>query len=166
MNGEREMRYGGERQGTVDGLFVSRGGVPKLAVPSAYVTANGVEGDRQRDRRFHGGPMRAVCLYSGEVMDALRAEGHPIVPGGAGENVLVRGIPWDEVVPGRRLRIGEAEIEITSYTVPCKNVAPQLADGVFTRISQKLHPGWSRVYARVLRDGLVSPGDPVVLLAE
>lgn len=158
------MSGAGEIRGVVDGLFVSRGGVPKLPVAFARVTADGVEGDRQRNRLFHGGPTRAVCLFAGEVLDALNAEGHPIHPGGAGENVVVRGLPWAEVVPGRRLRLGEAEIEITSYTAPCKNVAPMFADGVFTRISQKVHPGWSRVYARVLRDGLVSPGDPAVLL--
>jgi MOSC domain-containing protein YiiM len=151
-------------RGTVDGLFVSPGGVPKRPVPSAWISAGGVEGDRQRNRRFHGGPMRVVCLYSREVLDALAAEGHPIVPGGAGENVLVRGLPWADVVPGRRLRVGEAEIEVTSFTAPCKHVGPQFADGDFTRISQKLHPGRSRVYARVLRDGLAAPGDPVVLL--
>ena len=33
----------------------------------------------------------------------------------------------------------------------------------FTRISQKRHPGWSRVCARVIEGGVVRMGDPVVL---
>ena len=37
---------------------------------------------------------------------------------------------------------------------------------VISRASpQKTHPGWSRFYARVLREGLVSAGDRVVLTA-
>ena len=33
-----------------------QGGVPKHSVPSAHVTTQGVVGDKQRNRRFHGGP--------------------------------------------------------------------------------------------------------------
>ena len=36
----------------------------------------------------------------------------------------------------------------------------------FSRISQKRHPGWSRVYARVLVEGHLRPGDPVRLVTE
>jgi len=32
------------------------------------------------------------------------------------------------------------------------------------RISQKLHPGESRVYARILREGVIRPGDKARLL--
>ena len=37
-------------------------------------------------------------------------------------------------------------------------------DGEFARVSQKRHPGWSRVYARVLVEGTIRQGDPVRLL--
>ena len=37
-------------------------------------------------------------------------------------------------------------------------------DGEFTRVSQKVHPGWSRYYARVLKEGIVTTGDRVVLV--
>jgi MOSC domain-containing protein YiiM len=33
-------------------------------------------------------------------------------------------------------------------------------------VSQKRHPGWSRVYARVLATGSIRPGDPARLLEE
>ena len=41
-------------------ISVSNGGVPKLAVPKARVTKNGVEGDHHRNTELHGGPDRAV----------------------------------------------------------------------------------------------------------
>lgn len=146
-------------------LSVSGGGVPKLPVPRAEVTANGIVGDRQRNRLFHGGPKRAVCLFALEEIERLRAEGHPVAPGTTGENVTVAGLPWERVHPGARLALGaEVVLEVTSYTAPCKNIGPSFRDGDFTRISQKLHPGESRVYARVLTPGIVRTGDPVVLL--
>ena len=138
-----------------------RGGVPKRSVPSAEVTAAGVVGDKQRDRRFHGGPARAVSLYSSERIAALQAEGHPIAPGSTGENLTIGGLDWGALGVGDRLRVGALLIEITGYAAPCNNIAGSFADGISKRISQKLHPGWSRLYARVLAEATVRAGDPV-----
>lgn len=140
------------------------GGVPKQRVAQATIAREEVVGDKQRNRQVHGGPMRAVCLYSQERIAALQREGHPITPGSAGENLTIGGIEWDALVPGVRLHIGEwVELEITSYTVPCENIAGSFLDEKFIRISQKLHPGWSRLYARVIAEGEVHEGDRVVV---
>ena len=122
----------------------------------------GVRGDKQRDRRFHGGPRRAVSLYSYERIQALQAEGHPIVPGSSGENLTIGGIDWVAIKIGDRLRIGDLVVEITSYAAPCTNISGSFADGLSKRISQKLHPGWSRLYAKVLVAATVHAGDAVV----
>lgn len=151
-------------KGTVAGLHRSRGGVPKLAITEAFVTVAGLDGDWQQDRRYHGGPDRAVCLYSTEIIEALAAEGHAISPGAIGENVTLAAIDWREVTPGVRLRIGSVEVEVVSYAAPCKTIAGAFMSGHFKRASQKLHPGWSRVYARVTREGMVAVGDSVELL--
>lgn len=154
-----------ESVGRITGLQRSNGGVPKLPVESAAVSEGGMEGDRQRNRRFHGGPDRALCLYSQELIDALGAEGHPIVRGAVGENVTIAGLPWDRVRPGARLTLGEVDVEVTSYTAPCENIEGAFLDGRFVRISQRVHPGWSRVYVRVLRGGSLRVGDAVRLEA-
>ena len=149
--------------GRVVSINVSDGGVPKHPVAEARVTTRGVAGDRQRNRLFHGGPDRAVSLYALERIEALQREGHPIVPGSTGENVTVEGIDWARVVPGAQLRLGEVLLEVTGWAHPCKNIRPSFADADSTRVSQKLHPGWSRAYARVLREGSVRVGDAVEL---
>lgn len=147
-------------------ISVSNGGVPKLAVPRARVTREGVEGDRQRNLKVHGGPDRAVCVYSLEVIEALRKEGHPIAPGSAGENFTVAGLEWNHVGPGTKLKVGdEVTLEVLSYTAPCDHNACWFKGGDFSRMSQKKHPGWSRVYARVLSEGVVKQGDPVIIEA-
>ena len=143
-------------------INVSDGGVPKHPVPEPRITVDGVVGDRQRSPKIHGGPDRAVCLFSLEVIEALRAEGHSIAPGSSGENLTLAGLDWVQLKPGNRLGIGETvRLEMASYTAPCQNNAAWFKEGNFTRISQKRHPGWSRLYARVLTEGVVRSGDPV-----
>ncbi|HJU05546.1 MAG TPA: MOSC domain-containing protein, partial [Nitrospiraceae bacterium] len=144
-------------------INVSDGGVPKLSVGQARITHHGLDGDRQRNRVVHGGVHRAVCLFSFEVIEALRAEGHGIAPGSSGENLTVAGIDWSHLRPGVHLSVGEVRLEITSYTAPCMHNARWFKDGAFSRISQKTYPGWSRLYARVLSEGVVRTGDMVTI---
>lgn len=145
-------------------VSLSDGGVPKSAALSAQVACDGLVGDRQRNRKYHGGPDRAVCLFSLEVIEALRAEGHSIGPGSSGENLTLAGLDWFLMRPGDRLRIGEqVQLEITSYTTPCRYNAQWFKGGDYERIAEESHPGWSRLYARVLHEGTVRPGDRVVV---
>jgi MOSC domain-containing protein YiiM len=148
-------------------VSVSRGGVPKTAVPAARVTVEGLEGDAQRNVELHGGPERAVCIYAMEAIERLRAEGHSIAPGSIGENVTVEGLDWSAVVPGSHLLLGSTVlVQVTRYTSPCLNIRGSFKDGEFARVSHKLHPGWSRVYTRVLVEGTIRRGDPVRRLDE
>ena len=74
------------------------------------------------------------------------------------------GLDWAALGPDSRLRIGsEVEIEVTWFTTPCDKNASWFLDSKFTRMSQSLHPGSSRLYARVLRGGPVNTGDEVGL---
>jgi MOSC domain-containing protein YiiM len=150
-------------RGRVESINTSRGGVPKQPVFEAFVTADGIEGDRQRDRRFHGGPDRAVVLFSLDVIEALRAEGHPIAAGTTGENLTVSGVPWPSIMPGTELTIGGVRLRITKYASPCYKIRGAFTDNDESRISQTSHPGWSRLCARVISEGLVRVGDAVQL---
>ena len=150
------------RTGVLASINISSGGVPKGRVTGAKVSRFGLLKDAQNDTKHHGGPERAVCVYSLERIRALQAEGHPIDVGTVGENVTVEGVDWDLVVPGARLRLGQAVLlEVASFTTPCKTIRESFIGGEFVRISQKLHPGWSRVYARVLSEGEIRAGDSV-----
>jgi MOSC domain-containing protein YiiM len=153
------------RSGVVVSINLSGGGVPKKRVSDAKVSLLGLYGDAHNDNEHHGGPERAVCLYAIERIHALQAEGHPIDVGSAGENLTVEGLDWDLVVPGTRMKVGaQVLLEIASFTSPCKTIKDSFVDERFVRISQKLHPGWSRVYARVLSEGEVHFRDSVELI--
>ncbi len=142
-------------------LQQSNGGVPNTPVREAEVGPLGMAGDKQNDMVHHGGPERALCLYSLEAILALQREGHPIYAGSVGENVTITGLDWAALKPGDRLHLGDVLVEITRDTTPCFKIAGSFRDGKFTRIAQKVHPGWSRLYARVLEGGTLHVGLPV-----
>jgi MOSC domain-containing protein YiiM len=151
--------------GLVHQINISPGGVPKLLVDEARVTWLGIADDGHDDKENHGGPLAALCLYSLEEIERLQAEGHPIAPGTTGENVTLAGLDWSAMTPGARLALGdEVVIELTDYATPCKTIRNSFVNQEFVRISQKLHPGESRVYARILREGTIRPGDVAQLL--
>jgi MOSC domain-containing protein YiiM len=68
------------------------------------------------------------------------------------------------MVPGVCFETGDVQLMITSYTTPCRTIRESFADHHISRILQKVHPGWSRVYARVLQEGTVSVGDGINLM--
>jgi MOSC domain-containing protein YiiM len=151
------------QSGSVAQINASDGGVPKLPIDEAEIGERGVVGDRQAARKHHGRPLQALCLWSTEVIDDLRGEGHPIHPGAAGENLTLSGVDWATIRPGVRLLVGEALAEVSAYAVPCKKNARWFVGRDFNRMSQDRHPGSSRVYAWVLEPGRVRTGDPVTV---
>jgi len=148
--------------GRVMQLSRSGGGVPKLPVDAIDVAWRGVIDDVQATRRHHGKPSQALCLWNIESIESLRAEGHPIGAGSAGENITVSGLRWADVTPGVRLQIGSVLCEASCYAVPCSQNARWFSDRRFARIHHRNGPH-SRIYATVLEPGHIVTGDPVVL---
>jgi MOSC domain-containing protein YiiM len=141
-------------------LNVSDGGMPKLPVPEARVTRFGVEGDRQRNLKYHGGPNRALCLFSHELYEWLRGKGIDIPYGSVGENFTTQGLDLNTLAKGDRLKVGDCLIEITDVRIPCSNLKkfdpdlPELIVG---------HSGW---VAKVLSEAVVRAGDMIELIRE
>lgn len=150
------------QQGTLDQVSASSGGVPKVALDEGRIGWAGLTTDRQAVRRHHGRPWQALCLWSAEVIDELRAEGHPVAPGTAGENLTLRGIDWAGVRPGSRVRIADMACVVGNWADPCATIADSFADRDFRRVHAERGPV-SRAYATVVAPGTVRPGDPVVV---
>jgi MOSC domain-containing protein YiiM len=97
------------------------------------------------------------------VIEELAADGHPIAAGRAGENLTLRGLAWDSLRPGSRLRVGSALVELSFPAVPCSKQTQWFADGDFKRIAYEVNPQWVRWYGWVRERGDVAPGDTVVV---
>jgi MOSC domain-containing protein YiiM len=147
--------------GRVAQVSAGPGGVPKVAVAHAEVGYRGIEGDRQAARRHHGRVWQALCLFSLETVERFRAEGHPITPGAAGENLTLAGVDFAALRPGTRLRVGEVLCELSLPALPCAKNARWFTDRDPMRLHHEREPGATRWYARVLEDGGVAPGMPV-----
>jgi MOSC domain-containing protein YiiM len=140
-------------------INISPGGMPKLPVMFARVTSAGIEGDRQKNKNIHGGPDRAICLYSEELYAQLRAEGIAVQSGELGENFTTRGIDLASLAPNARLRVGQCIIEITKVRIPCRQL------NIWHPNLRELIQGRSGWMARVVRDGTVQAGDMVTQIA-
>ena len=142
----------------------SGGGVPKLPLASARITEAGVEGDWQADRRYHGGPLQALCLFAKEQIAQLAAEGYPLVEGSLGENLTTEGITYTEIRIGDVYRVGgDVLFQVTKPRVPCTTVQVY-GEGIIKRLWGPSVPwGESGFYARVVAGGTVSGGDALRL---
>lgn len=151
--------------GNVSSLQASGGGVPKTPVQRAEIGPGGVVGDGQNDRLHHGRPWQAVCLYSAELLDGLRTEGHPIAAGYAGENITISGIDWNRMRGGLTIEIGAVRLRTSTTATPCHKIGDAFLDRNWNRIHHGEHPGWARWYASVLAAGAIEPGDTVRVCA-
>lgn len=161
--------------GTVIQLNISHGGVPKLPVPEARITAAGVAGDAWAHPNIHGGPRQALLLIASEVIEGLAARGYPVYPGALGENITMRGVDPRQMRAGQRWRIGPEVVgELTKIRMPCStiqiygdDIGRQIYDAEVkagnTASPIYGHSGW---YASVVIPGTVRPGDGLVLIEE
>lgn len=148
--------------GEVHSINVSSGGVPKSKVESADIMKKGVEGDFNRFRDGRGGNTdRAVCIFSLELIQRLKDEGHPIEIGSTGENLTIRGVEWESLSEGTRLEIGDVVLELSEPCAPCSKIGESFIGRRFDRVDHDQEYGWSRWLARVLREGRVTIGDSV-----
>jgi len=137
---------------------VSGGGMPKTPVLFGRVTLAGVDGDWQKNRKYHGGPDRAICIYSEELYAWLREQGIDVGNGAVGENFTTRGLNLQQLEPGDRLHIGGDDgcvVEITKVRIPCSQLKKWDTD------LPELIVGRSGWMAKVVKEGTVRPGDEI-----
>ncbi len=153
--------------GEISQLNISRGGIPKREIPDAKLTPLGLEGDSWEHPRIHGGPNQALLLIGQEVLAELNALGYRLFPGALGENLTTSHLDYSEMQAGQSFRIGsQCEIELTRLREPCRTLDVYNTAGL-DKIQKLLklegRGGW---YARVLKPGLLFPGDKISFLAQ
>ena len=103
---------------------------------------------------IHGrlGSKRQILL-----MDIETLEEFGIMPGAVKENLTTRGINFQELQPGERLKIGGATLEITIPCDPCSRM-----DEIRAGLEQELRGqrGW---LCRVVEGGKIRRGDRIEL---
>ena len=144
----------------------NEGGVRKLPRSGPVVLdAFGLQGDKQANRRDHGGPDQAVCLYALEDYQALQIAGVTdgvLEPGSVGETLTTRGIDWREVHVGQRFEGAGVILEISTFRYPCQKLKP-LCDQLPEALFPERRFG---AYGRVLKRGTVQAGQTFAAISE
>jgi len=142
--------------------------IDKRPVPGPVpVTATGLGGDGQGDRRHHGGAEKAVHQYPRDHYAAWAAKDPTLAPrlqapGAFGENVSAQGLTEDGVCIGDVFRLGSAVVQVSQARQPCWRLNVRFATRRMARAVQATgRTGW---YYRVLEPGELSPGDALALL--
>jgi MOSC domain-containing protein YiiM len=123
-----------------------------------------LEGNAQADTKNHGRPNQAVLLYAAAHYPLWRAElDRPeIGPGGFGENGTIDGLSEATACIGDVYAIGDARVQVTGPRYPCTKIERRWGiPGLTSRVAATGRTGW---YCRVVAEGLLVPGQPVVLV--
>ncbi|MBI3244845.1 MAG: MOSC domain-containing protein [Chloroflexi bacterium] len=131
----------------------------KTPVASAMLRFTNFDGDRQADRKNHGGPDKAVCVYSFDHYLFWEATlGEKLEPGAFSENLTIVGLRESEVCLGDTFRVGEALAQISQPRQPCSKLAGKRGSKDLPGLIHE--NSFSGFYLRVLEEGLVRAGDP------
>jgi MOSC domain-containing protein YiiM len=126
--------------------------------------ATHLEGNQQADTKHHGKPSQAVLLYAAAHYAHWSAElSRPeIGPGGFGENLTLDGLSEETSCIGDVYSLGEARIQVTEPRYPCWKIERRWGiAGLTARVAESGRTGW---YCRVLQEGFIEPGMPLLLI--
>lgn len=126
------------------------------------ITADGMRGDVQADRKNHGGVEKAVLFYAyNHYADWNTAYPHrAFEPGAFGENITMTGLDESTVCIGDVYRIGTVVFEISQPRVPCWKISERWQEPTLTeQVRETGRTGW---YARILQPGLITVASDVV----
>lgn len=132
-----------------------RKGTAKHPVPEIQLKyRHGIVGDA------HAGDWhRQISLLAEESVDTMRAlSSVPLDAGVFAENINTRGIDLKRLPVGTRLRVGETEVEVTQIGKECHS------DCAIKKAVGKCVMPTEGVFAVVIREGAVRPGDEIEIL--
>ncbi|WP_438318624.1 MOSC domain-containing protein [Sporosarcina sp. FA9] len=151
----KKMKYGEDKEVVT--------AICKETVEEAFLEKQGFIGDDVADLRFHGGPDRAVCVYSYEHYSFWEKEfGSPLPSSAFGENLLVANMLEQNVFIGDVFQIGEAVIQITQGRVPCHIINKRTSNEVL--LKRMVETGYTGYLCRVINEGMVRHDSEITLI--
>lgn len=122
----------------------------------------GFEGDGVADLKHHGGPDKALCVYSADhytFWEELLGIQLPLAA--FGENLSVSNLQEDEVCVGDVFQLGRAVVQVSQPRQPCRTLAARY--GRSDLIKMVIDSGRTGFYLKVLNGGVVGQGDNLIL---
>lgn len=127
----------------------------KPAKGSVQIGRLGIEGDQQADKKNHGGPDKAICLYPIEYYPEWEQQiGKPLCQSAFGENITSEGLLERAVCIGDQFSVGTTVLEISQPRQPCWKIATRWGFRTLAKeFLKQTKTGW---YFRVLQPGSIS----------
>ncbi|MFQ3238866.1 MAG: MOSC domain-containing protein YiiM [Olleya marilimosa] len=129
-----------------------------------YLEKEDVKGDEVSDRKHHGGIFKACYIFS-EDHYAYWQNLYPNLDfnyGIFGENLTVKGLDETKISVGDIYKIGTALVQVTQPREPCFKLGIRFGtQAILKQFIKHARPG---TYVRVLEEGLIKPGDKMILV--
>ena len=103
---------------------------------------------------------RQVSLLSYEKIQDFKKKGAPVEDGAFGENLIVSGIDFKNLPVGTRFQSGDVVLEMTQIGKECHS------DCAIKKAVGKCVMPTEGIFAVVVREGVVRPGDTITILPE
>lgn len=137
-----------------------------LADGPVEIGPEGFIGDRQADRRVHGGQEKAIHLYPSEhyahLAEHFPEAAHALLPGSLGENLSTQGLTEADACVGDIFTLGSARLQVCQPRSPCWKIDSRFdVEGMAALIAETGLTGW---YWRVLEPGRAESGDSLLLV--
>ncbi|MBZ5202869.1 MOSC domain-containing protein [Planomicrobium chinense] len=137
--------------------------IEKQSVERVFLGKEGFHGDQVADLKHHGGPDRAVCIYSAEHYPLWEQEFEkPLPPSTFGENLTVSGMLEQDVYIGDIFRIGDAVIQVTQGRVPCQTIDRRL--DMTPLMKRMVKTGFTGFLCRVIEEGEIQADSSIELI--
>jgi len=141
-------------------------GIYKQAISRVDVDQLGITGDVQVDKRYHGGPDKALHQYSlpsyRRIIEAYGELAGVALPGSIGENITIAEMAEATVCIGDIYRFGNVLVQVSEPRRPCWKINVIFKQSDLTEfITREGITGW---YYRVLEPGEICLGDAAELV--
>jgi MOSC domain-containing protein YiiM len=128
-----------------------------------YLHRLNLTGDEQADLKHHGGPDKAICVYSHNHYPYWEQKLDIELPLGAfGENLTVEDCHEDTVFLGDIFALGETILQVSQPRQPCFKLARRYQVEILPQLV--IETGYTGFYMRVLQEGYVSIHDSITLV--
>jgi MOSC domain-containing protein YiiM len=140
-------------------------GIYKQSLEQVSVDELGIIGDIQADKRFHGGPEKALHQYALSSYEKI-IKRYPLLhkqakPGAIGENLSVADMNEHNVCIGDIYKVGSSVLQVSSPRIPCWKIDAKFKQPDLNRfISLHRLNGW---YYRVIQIGNITLNDGFLL---
>ena len=143
------------QNGKVLQLYITKNDAGKTRLKKECVSLD--EQGIKEDKFYSKDSQRAILITSKESYELAQKNDIDILDGLLGENILIDINPYS-LLPGNRLQIGDALLEITQNCTLCKGLT-----SVNSKLP-KLLKNDRGIFAKALNDATICINDPVVFL--